>query len=101
MYRKRYFIVKPVASALLETLMQDETAGEIYMDGTAQACALKGRRKRLRERGMASAPENPGKGSILAALRRSPLVGTDLDVGREPTRGRKICGPVLQVRSAS
>ncbi len=38
----------------------------------------------------ALAPERPNKGGVLAALRRSPLVGADLDVGREPTRGRKI-----------
>ena len=38
----------------------------------------------------ALAPEEPSKGGILAALRRSPLVGADLGVAREPTRGRKI-----------
>ena len=32
----------------------------------------------------------PKKGGILAALRRSPLVGADLDVTRVVTRGRKI-----------
>jgi hypothetical protein len=32
----------------------------------------------------------PAKGGILAALRRSPLVGTDLDLTREKSRGRKI-----------
>lgn len=38
----------------------------------------------------ALAPEEPNKGGILAALRRSPLVGADLDVARAPARGRKI-----------
>ena len=33
---------------------------------------------------------SPKKGGILAALRRSPLVGADLDVTRVVTRGRKI-----------
>ena len=32
----------------------------------------------------------PKKGSILAALRRSPLVGADLDLNRPVTTGRKI-----------
>jgi hypothetical protein len=30
----------------------------------------------------------PGKGSIVAALRRSPLVGADPDLSRERTEGR-------------
>ena len=34
--------------------------------------------------------EPPKKGGILAALRRSPLVGADLDVRREVTPGRKV-----------
>jgi len=34
--------------------------------------------------------EPPKKGGILAALRRSPLVGADLDVRRPVTHGRKI-----------
>ena len=33
--------------------------------------------------------ESPKRGGILAALRRSPLVGADLDVTRVVTRGRK------------
>jgi len=33
--------------------------------------------------------ESPKKGGVLAALRRSPLVGADLDVTRIVTRGRK------------
>jgi hypothetical protein len=102
--------------------------GEIDMDDTAQARALKNHRKRLSERGMARfdvlgldsdrklirslakrlaaddpgaksmratlnrelAPEKPNKGGILAALRRSPLVGADIDIARESTRGRKV-----------
>lgn len=40
--------------------------------------------------GRALAGEPPGKGGILAALRRSPLVGADLDVRRPMTRGRKV-----------
>jgi hypothetical protein len=32
----------------------------------------------------------PGKGSIVAALRRSPLVGADLDLGREHRGGRDV-----------
>ncbi len=34
--------------------------------------------------------ERPKKGGILAALRRSPLVGADLDLTRSVTAGRKI-----------
>lgn len=34
--------------------------------------------------------ERPAKGGILAALRRSPLVGADLDVSREETQGRAV-----------
>lgn len=32
----------------------------------------------------------PGKGGILAALRRSPLVGADLDVSRPIAHGRTV-----------
>ncbi len=32
----------------------------------------------------------PGKGGILAALRRSPLVGADLDVARPREAGRNV-----------
>jgi hypothetical protein len=32
----------------------------------------------------------PKKGGILAALRRSPLVGADIDIGRSFTHGRKV-----------
>ncbi|MEA3047103.1 MAG: hypothetical protein QOJ53_1435 [Sphingomonadales bacterium] len=32
----------------------------------------------------------PAKGGILAALRRSPLVGADLEIEREATAGRRL-----------
>lgn len=38
----------------------------------------------------AVAGEPPRKGGILAALRRSPLVGADLDLSREREEGREI-----------
>jgi len=34
--------------------------------------------------------EQPKKGGILNALRRSPLVGADLDLSRPPTPGRRV-----------
>ncbi len=36
------------------------------------------------------AGEQPRKGGILAALRRSPLVGVDLDLTRSQEPGRKV-----------
>ncbi|RDJ25027.1 hypothetical protein DWF00_17645 [Bosea caraganae] len=36
------------------------------------------------------AAEPPKKGGILAALRRSPLVGADLDLTRSFEKGRKV-----------
>jgi hypothetical protein len=36
------------------------------------------------------AGEPPAKGGILAALRRSPLVGADLDLTRPREEGRKV-----------
>jgi hypothetical protein len=36
------------------------------------------------------AGEPPSKGGILAALRRSPLVGADLDLARSHEAGRKV-----------
>lgn len=36
------------------------------------------------------AGEPPRKGGILSALRRSPLVGADLDLSRPRARGRKV-----------
>jgi hypothetical protein len=40
--------------------------------------------------GEAVAGEPPKKGGILAALRRSPLVGADLDLRRQREEGRKV-----------
>jgi len=34
--------------------------------------------------------EPPARGGILSALRRSPLVGADLDLNRPLTTGRKV-----------
>ncbi len=42
----------------------------------------------LVRRNIAGAP--PKKGGILAALRRSPLIGADLDLGRSYEPGRKV-----------
>ena len=36
------------------------------------------------------AGEPPRQGGILAALRRSPLVGTNLDLNRPREKGRKV-----------
>ena len=36
------------------------------------------------------AGEPPKKGGILAALRRSPMVGADLDLSRQREEGRKV-----------
>lgn len=36
------------------------------------------------------AEEPPKKGGILNALRRSPLVGADLDLNRPPAPGRRV-----------
>jgi hypothetical protein len=124
----RQAAIPALPKALLQDILQDIDTGEIDVDDTAQARALKNHRKRLRELGMARfdvlgldadrklirslakrlaandpgaksmratlsralSPEKPGKGGILAALRRSPLVGVDLDLARESTRGRKV-----------
>src|SRR5260370_23458291 len=40
--------------------------------------------------GRTIACEPPKKGGILAALRRAPLVGANLDVPRRVTHGRKV-----------
>ena len=40
--------------------------------------------------GRTIAGEPPRKGGILAALRRSPLVGAELDIRRPLTRGRTV-----------
>jgi len=47
----------------------------------------------MRIRAVASrtaAGESPKKGGILAALRRSPLVAADLEIGRPVAHGRKV-----------
>jgi hypothetical protein len=47
--------------------------------------------KRLRDEVSRSLIGDPArKGGILAALRRSPLVGADLNLSREVTGGRKV-----------
>lgn len=40
--------------------------------------------------GRSMAGEAPKKGGVLAALRRSPLVGADLDLTRPREEGRKV-----------
>jgi hypothetical protein len=40
--------------------------------------------------------ETPKKGGILDALRRSPLVGADLDLVRPVTHGRKVDPPTAR-----
>lgn len=39
---------------------------------------------------LAMSGEGPKKGGVLDALRRSPLVGADLDLKRAPAPGRKV-----------
>lgn len=41
-------------------------------------------------RRVAGGAEPPAVGGVLAALRRSPLVGADLDLAREETAGRDV-----------
>ncbi len=53
-------------------------------EGGAEAARLRATVSRT------TAGEPPKKGGILAALRRSPLVGADLDVTRSRESGRKI-----------
>ena len=84
------------------------------MSDTSQKRALHNYRKRLHQRGMARfevlrladnsqdsariratlcrtiSGEPPNKGGILNALRRSPLVGADLNLKRTETAGRKV-----------
>jgi hypothetical protein len=58
----------------------------------AQKRALRNYRKRRAQRGVAQfeAANEPPKKGVLAALRRSPLVGTDLDLARSRDTGRKV-----------
>jgi transposase len=47
--------------------------------------------RRLRDQVSRSvAGEEPSRGGVLAALRASPLVGSDIDLGREPHPGRDV-----------
>ena len=48
------------------------------------------RKKTLRKRRGQLAIARPKKGGILGALRRSPLVGADLDLARSHDTGRKV-----------
>jgi hypothetical protein len=58
----------------------------------AQKRALRNYRKRRAQRRMApfEAANEPPKKGILAALRRSPLVGADLNLARSRETGRKV-----------
>jgi hypothetical protein len=51
--------------------------------------AFRNRRQRLSKRSM-TCEQPPRKGGILEALRRSPLVGADLDLKRPGDQGRKV-----------
>jgi len=55
------------------------------MNDTQQKKAPRSGQSRLAKRGVA----RPKKGGILAALRRSPLVGADLNLFRSRESGRK------------
>jgi hypothetical protein len=54
----------------------------------SQSHAVQHYRLHLRKRGLVGEP--PRKGGILAALRRSPLVGADLDLSRQREEGREV-----------
>jgi hypothetical protein len=81
------------------------------MPSNSQRRAIEAHRRRLAERGLdrfevrgletdkelirgiarrIAAGEPPRVGGVLAALRRSPLVGADLDITREETPGRDV-----------
>jgi hypothetical protein len=62
---------------------------------TPQKRTMQNYRTRLSERGLSAvtrtiAGEPPRKGGIVAALRRSPLVGADLDLTRPREEGRSV-----------
>jgi hypothetical protein len=59
------------------------------MSATPQDRPPTNHRKRLARQGPAIAGEQPKKGGILNALRRSPLVGAGLDLSRPATPGRQ------------
>ena len=57
----------------------------------ARRLAEKGPRARRLRATVSQLSSEPGKkGGILAALRRSPLVGADITIRREKTRGRRV-----------
>ena len=63
------------------------------MSDTAKMRTLGNYRRRQAKRGTApsdATSEPARKGGILAALRRSPLVGADLDLPRSREAGRKV-----------
>jgi hypothetical protein len=61
------------------------------MGNTVQKRALRNYWTRIRAAvSRTIAGEPPSKGGILAALRRSPLVGADLDLVRSHEVGRKV-----------
>lgn len=63
------------------------------MSDTAKKRTQRNHRSQQTSRGAASSDatgEPPKKGGILAALRRSPLVGADLDLTRSREAGRKV-----------
>ena len=64
------------------------------MGNATQKRALRNYRRRLGKRGAAVsrsiAGEPPQKGGILSALRRSPLVGADLNLTRSREAGRNV-----------
>ena len=63
------------------------------MIDTAKKRALRNYRRQQAKRGPPlsdATGEPPKKGGILAALRRSPLVGADLDLTRSREAGRKV-----------
>ena len=45
---------------------------------------------RIRSAVQRAVSDEPARGGILRALRRSPLVGADLDLTRPVTRGREV-----------
>lgn len=67
--------------------------GITAMSDTAKKRVLRKYRRRPTKRGTAPSDatgEPPKKGGILAALRRSPLVGADLNFTRLRDAGRKV-----------
>jgi len=74
-------------------MLLDIFGGIAAMIDTAQKRAPRNFRRRPTKRGTArsdASGESLKKGGILAALRRSPLVGADLDLARSHETGRKV-----------